>query len=174
MQDRSRVTENPPATKKTWFVIFFALTASVAIYGLMAFMIAQNRSAPAPGNSLATLRPIFYIAAGLALIASVGWMHFRTHGKIGDRGDVISLPGSQVALMPASQFQTETIVALALAEACSIFGLVLFFLGAPLVEFARFAAGTILVDLLYFLPKGIRYWAAWEMQQKSSTGSFMR
>jgi F0F1-type ATP synthase membrane subunit c/vacuolar-type H+-ATPase subunit K len=170
MQDRSTSTGAPQATKKIWFAILFALVVAVGVYGLVAFIIAQNRSAPPPGNNLETLRPILYIAAGVALLSAIGWMHFRTYGKI---GDVTALPEPRAPLMSPGQFQTETIIGLALAEACSIFGLVLFFLGVPLVEFARFAAGTILVDVFYFLPKGMKYWAAWEMQQKSRIGTLL-
>ena len=151
-------------SKTTWFIIFFALVVSVGIYGLLCFLMAQSRSTPS-GNSLGTLRPIFYVLAGASLLASIAWMHFKTYGKIG--GSPVSPATTAATLLSPQEFQTVSITGLAMAEACSIYGLVLFFIGAPIMEFARFAAGTLAVDLLYILPKGISYWAAWEMQQKS-------
>ncbi|MDQ3812519.1 MAG: hypothetical protein M3347_01055 [Armatimonadota bacterium] len=151
------------AGKMTWFIIVFSMVVSVGIYGLLGFLLSQNRTPRAVSPSLGTLRPILYILAVVMLLASVAWITFRTQGKTGGVPDTTL---TKVALLSPPQFQTETIVGLSLAEACAIFGLLLFFMGAPLTEFALFAAGTLAVDLLFILPKGIAYWAAWENQQK--------
>jgi hypothetical protein len=57
---------------------------------------------------------------------------------------------------PAStieRFKTAMILSLAFAEACCVFGLLLFLLGAPASEFLRFQAATIGVDALFILPQ---------------------
>ena len=150
------------ARKTTWFIIFFAMVASVGVYGLLCFILMQSRSAPPVGNGLQTLRPILYVVAVGDVLASIAWVHFKTNGRI---GGTAAMPSTGYLLMKAAEFQTVSIVGLALAEACAIFGLLLFFLGAPITEFALFAVATLAVDLLYILPKGITYWAAWEQQQ---------
>jgi len=155
------------ATKATYFVIFFSLTFSVVIYGFLAFILSQSKTPRAVSPSLGTLRPLFYILAAVALLASIAWVTFRTQSQTGS-GAGTTLDA--LSLMPPQRFQTETIISLALAEVCAIVGLLLFFLGAPLVEFAYFAAGTLAVDLLFILPRAIGYWAAWESQQKQESG----
>ena len=88
------------------------------------------------------------------LVISVAWLRFRVDGRIGGEGrDLVMSP---------EQFQTDSIMALALSEACAILGLLLFFLGAPLKELAFFAAGTLLVDFAFILPRGLQFWSAYE------------
>jgi hypothetical protein len=146
------------ATKMTWFVIFFAILASVGVYALMCFIIQQSRSEP-PETSLAVLRPICYALAGVSLLASIVWMHLKMRGKS-------RLVGEPSQPLSPGEFQTVTIQALAMADVCAPFGLLLFFMGAPIAEFALFAIATVVVMLVFILPKGISYWAAWEGQQK--------
>ncbi len=150
---------NPPANKRTWLIIFGALVWSVVIYGFLTFLLSQNPvSRPNPANA-APLRPFVYGAALLALIGAAAYLHFTTYGKIGGEGRAPTLSGEQ--------FQTHSIIALALSEACSIIGLVLFFLGAPMQEFFGFAAATIVLDLVFILPRGLSFWANWEKQERS-------
>lgn len=148
-----------PNPRRTWLIIFAALVWTVFIYGLMAFLLDLSPSRQSPTGrppDPTALRPIFYGLAVLALVASAGWLHFSTYGKIGGEG-------RKVELSP-SEFQTNSIVALALAEACVILGLALFFLGAPLRELLIFGAGTLLVDLLVILPRGLAFWSYWERE----------
>ncbi len=142
--------QTPPTNQKTWFIIFFALVASIGTYGLLCFFVTQNPTRPI-SPTLATMRPFFIALAVAALMAAVAWLRFRVDGQIGGEGRPVT--------MSPAQFQTGTIIALALSEACAIFGLVLFFLGAPLGEFALFALGSVFVDLAFVLPRGIQFWA---------------
>jgi F0F1-type ATP synthase membrane subunit c/vacuolar-type H+-ATPase subunit K len=155
------VDKQAMGTKITWFVIFFGFVTSIGVYGLLCFIMQQNASRQL-SESLTTLRPILYALALMDLLLSVGWMMFKSQGKPS------SEPGASLIPTPPSpaEFQTNTIIALAFAESCAFFGLVLFFLGAPIAEFARFAIGSVVVMLVFILPKGLSYWAAWEMQQK--------
>jgi F0F1-type ATP synthase membrane subunit c/vacuolar-type H+-ATPase subunit K len=154
------------SAKMTWIIILFALVMAVLSYGVLCFFMSQNRTSPT-GNSLATMRPLMYALAVVSLVASIGWLQWKTSGRIGEMPGVVGSSYAAV-LMEPNEFQTQSIVALALAESCSVYGLVLFFLGAPITEFGVFAAGSLLVILLYILPRGLKYWAALENGQKQS------
>ena len=145
----------PAALRQTWLIVFGALVVSVFSYGLLCYLIEHSPN-PRQVNaaSVATMRPILIGMGIAALVASVGWLRFTIDGKIGDGG-------RDLALSPG-QFQTKSIVALALSEACCIFGLLLFFMGAPMKEFAIFALGTLFIDLAFILPRGLQFWAAYE------------
>lgn len=136
----------------TWFILFAALTFSVVIYGLLCFIMEQD---PKPRTinpaTVAQMRPFFIAAAVGVLLVSVAWMRFRVDSKIGGEGRAV--------MLTPKQFQADSIVALALSEACSVFGLTLFFLGAPLKEFALFALGTLVVNFAFILPRGLQFWA---------------
>lgn len=140
----------PVPIRRTWLVIFGALSASILVYCLMCFLIEHNNTTRHinPAN-VAQIRPFFIVFALAALIASVAWLRFRVDGKIGEDGRDLSLS--------AEQFQTDSIVALALSEACTIFGLTLFFIGIPLHEFAFFALGTLFVNFAFILPRGLMF-----------------
>ncbi len=153
------------AARRTWLIIVLAMAASVVIYAVPCVFMMQSRTAS--GSSLPTMRPMMYGFAVISLVAAVGWMQWKTSGRIGD-APTIAGRSSTATLMEPGDFQTQSITSIALADACSIYGLVLFFLGAPITEFAVFAAGALLVILLYILPRGLKFWAAWENAEKQS------
>jgi F0F1-type ATP synthase membrane subunit c/vacuolar-type H+-ATPase subunit K len=153
------------SAKMTWTIIVLAFAFSVVMYGLIGFFMVQGRTPNA--RALAMIRPLTYGLAVFQLLAAVGWLHLKTNGRIGDAPNVVG-SSSTTTLIEPGDFQTQTIVALAMAELCSVWGLVLFFLGAPITEFAVFAAGSLLVILLYILPRGLKYWAARENAEKKS------
>ena len=138
-------------TRQTWLIIFGALAFSVVMYCVLGFITEQHPRRVNPA-SVAQMRPFLIGAAVVMLVISVAWIRFRVDGKIGGEG-------RDLAMSP-EQFQTDSLVALALSEACAILGLLLFFLGAPLRELAMFAAGTLLVDFAFILPRGLQFWAA--------------
>jgi hypothetical protein len=153
--------------KQTYFIIFFALVGSVGTYLLLCFLMSQNRRPLTPAPAVAGLITVLAI---VALIASIAWLQFRTSGRAGDAPAMSTTTPS--ALMSPAEFQTETIIAMALAEACAILGLLLFFMGGPLKGFIPFAAGTLAVDLAYILPRALRYWAAYEKPQQPNNSPF--
>ncbi|HVF10122.1 MAG TPA: hypothetical protein VNA16_04930 [Abditibacteriaceae bacterium] len=169
-QDKQPQEEAPLSVqqqKQQYFTIFFALVVSVGIYGFLCFLLDQNRKPmPEPAAALSLVVGALALAS---LVAAVGWLHFRTYGKAGDAPSPATM--APPALMKPGEFQTETIIALALAESCAILGLLLFFLGAPLKAFVPFAAGTLAVDLFYILPRAVRYWSAYEKQRQSGQAS---
>jgi hypothetical protein len=121
---------------------------SVGIYVLLCFTLSQSRKPlPAPSESL---RLVFHAVAAGALLAAVCWIQFRTANRIRDLSETATPSfGATTAtattatatttasqnLMTPGEFQTETIIALAIAEVCVILGLTYFFLGAPLAAF---------------------------------------
>ncbi len=150
--------------KRTWLIIFGALVASIFIYGLLCVILTQARTMRPVKPPEPTLSLVLHALALVALLASIVWMHVKTSGKIGGT----SVYGeTQSNLMEPSAFQTNSIVALAVAESCTIFGLTLFFTGATIKDFVPFALGTLLVDLSFILPRGLKYWANWEQEQKA-------
>lgn len=124
--------------KRVWYILFFAFVFSVLIYGVLVHLLVAQPHAARPPDP-AAMRPIMYGLAGLALLAAIG----------------ISLLKMPRASTPA-HFQATMILVLAFAEACCIFGLLLFFLGAPPSEFLRFQVATIAVDVLFILPQIVR------------------
>ncbi len=153
--------------KKTWLIIFGAFVGSVFNYGLMCFFMTQARlknplSAPNPPTDVICW--IIDALAILSLLAAISWMYVKMSGQIG--GDPTYSLGKHKLIAP-SEFQTRSVVALGIAEACVVLGLVLFYMGASIKDFVPFAVGTILVDVLYILPRGLKYWSSWEQQQKA-------
>ncbi len=133
--------------KQGWFIIFGALVFSVAVYALMVFFIAQSPGSHPKSLVLAQARPVIGALGVASLVASVIWLLLSVGG------------GAKAKLLSYGQFQTRTLIALALAEICALLGLLLFFLGASFAEFGQFALGTLAVDFAFILPSGIAFWA---------------
>ena len=108
------------------------------IYLGLAFYLEATRRPPV-GDALAQLRLPLTIVAGAVLVA----------------GGVLSL--RLRAEQESKLFQTTMILCLALLEACTIDGLVLFFVGLPAKEFAVFAGVSLAAQALLVLPKVLAY-----------------
>ena len=121
--------------KRTLYILFFAFIFSSGVFRLLVEMLTQQARPPSPPETLAAMRTLCYAMAGVVLLISIGWTLLRT---------------ARSNTFP--QFQTNMIVSLALSEACSIFGLLLFLLGGSAGEFNRFAIASVLVDLIFILP----------------------
>jgi hypothetical protein len=128
--------------KSTWYILFGGFIFAIAAFTGMVYMLASEHAAIATSSSLGIMRPIVY---GLAVLSLLGAIHRIRFGAF----EELSIP----------RFQTKTILSLAFSEACTIFGLLLFFLGAPPAEYLRFALGTLAVNFLVILPVGNRYWS---------------
>ncbi len=128
------------SNRRKWdqYILFFAFVVTILLYGLLVHLVAASqhvRHSPDP----AAMRPIVYGLAGLALVAAMG----------------LSFLKMPHASTPA-QFKSSMVLALSVAGACSIFGMLLFFLGGPSGEFPRFQIATIAVDILCILPQIVR------------------
>jgi hypothetical protein len=142
----------------TWATIVFAFIGSVVMYGVLAYMLQQSgERAVSPGLDAMRL-PVTLL--GIAcLVASVVWTRLRlvVHGEYASTTGDIPSP---------RQFITHTFIALSLAEACAVFGLLLFFSGASLTDFLMFAVPSVVVMLFFVLPRGSAYWTAWENRRE--------
>ena len=152
--------------KKTWLIIFAAMTGAVLLYGLFCFYVTQGRLAnplSAPKPPVGVLRWILTALAAASLLAAVNGM-YKTNGKI---GDCLKHGVSKAELMTPEEFQEHSIKALVNTETCAAIGLLVFLMGAPIKDFVPFAIGTLLVNLFYILPRGLKYWSSWEQEQKA-------
>lgn len=155
------MTSSSPATPKsdalTYFTIFGSITFSAFLYTALAFFMETTRSrtrltatpAPMPGINLG-----IGAVALLSLLAASAFMVLQTRGRI----DGAAMPDTNPSRLSHSDFQTVSIIALALAEVCAIAGLVLFFLGGPAIGILPYVGGTLAVNFLVILPIALRYW----------------
>ena len=129
-----------PQRKRILYILSFAFVFAEGIFRLLVFLLNQEPRNSSPAATMATLRPICYAMAGVALLTSIGWTYMRTRYSTSWQ-----------------RFQSNVIVSLALAEACTIFGLLLFFLGGPANEINGFIIATVMVDLVVILPQIRRF-----------------
>ncbi|HYM81184.1 MAG TPA: hypothetical protein VEY91_07200 [Candidatus Limnocylindria bacterium] len=151
----------PTASKRLmWLVIFAAFVVAVPMYALVAW---QMRGAdPPPVSYLPSVRPVLAVFAGLQLLAAILVARLR---MTVDSELMTGMTGGKPIPDPQSFMQTS-VVAIGLAEAPAVLGFVLCVLGAPLENFVWYGAGSLIVLLGVILPLGLRYWSAWEAQQK--------
>lgn len=146
------------SNRLTWATIVFAFIGSVIMYGVLAYMLQQSGERTASPGLEAMRLPVTLL--GIAcLVVSVLWAQLRlvVHGEYASTTGDIPAP---------RQFITHTVIALAFAEACAVFGLLLFFLGASWTDFLLFAIPSIGVMVLFVFPRGIAYWRIWESRQE--------
>lgn len=141
-----------------WATIVFFFIGSVVMYGVLAYMLQQSGERTVSTGLEAMRLPLTLLGVA-CLVASVVWAQLRltVHGEYASATGDVPLP---------RHFITHTVIALAFAEACAIFGLILFFLGASWTDFLMFALPSVAVMILFVLPKGGAYWKAWESRQE--------
>lgn len=123
--------------KRVLYILFVAFVMSEGVFRLLVEIIRQTPEHTASSALLpASVKPLVYGIAALALLASIGSTFVRTRFST-----------------TWSQFQTNVILSLALSEFCTIIGLVYFFLGAQPAEFNRFVIASVAVDLFVILPQ---------------------
>lgn len=154
------MTHGTSPNRLTWATIVFAFIGSVVMYGVLIYMLQQSGERTG-SPSLDSWRLPATLLAIASLIASMVWTQLRLshHGEQATAGR--NLPSPQ-------QFTTHTVIALAFAEACAVFGLLLFFLGASWVDFLMFAVPSIAVMVFFVLPRGNAYWEAQESRRGDS------
>jgi hypothetical protein len=153
--------------KPRWFVLWAAFTAAPVIYGVVAMLVAPTLPAASP------LLPVLRLAfAGLALVQLVSGTFLMTRASravYGAPGP--AAPPEGPALAEPLAFQKAFIVATAFVESCAIYGFVLVFLGAPVLEYLPFGAATVAVMIAVGLPTGLRYWGERESMSPGSGGA---
>jgi F0F1-type ATP synthase membrane subunit c/vacuolar-type H+-ATPase subunit K len=122
---------NSPQTR---LIICLALMASVGLYVVFAYFISGSRTLP--GEAYKPLQmPI--MVASVAIFLLCVWRSLT----------------SLSPLQAPNQFTTNMIVVLALAEAITILGLLLFLMGMPFNLFLPFAIVTVLAQGVLVLPR---------------------
>jgi hypothetical protein len=121
--------------KITWIVLVAAFIVSVFMYGTLVMLLSQ-RPATAVTVNVDTLRSVCYTVAGAGILTAAYWA-------------LVKLP----AAPDDARFQTDMILALALAEVSCIMGMLLFFLSHKSAEFWPFGIATLVVNLVFILPR---------------------
>jgi hypothetical protein len=126
--------------KRDLYILFVAFVASECVFRLLVFIVSfKGQQVPPPPETLAAVRPICCALSALGLLAAVTWT-LR-----------VAKPSPNWP-----RFYTNVVFSLAFSEACTVFGMVLFFLGAHHGEFNRFAIASVAVDMIVILPQIIR------------------
>jgi hypothetical protein len=130
-----------------WLFLFGALTSSVLVYAVLAFVFG---GAGEPPESSRPLRMALWGVALVALFAAQRLMApFRRA--------LAESPGTPSPDPKA--FFGKSVVALALAEGAAIAGLVLVFAGGSRSDFLFLGALALLVDFAIILPAGLGVFA---------------
>lgn len=129
---------------KAW-VIWFALTASIGIYFVVAYVATQGAAAHAPVN------PILKKAL-IALSCAMAVASFAIARALLPRADEPPSLARPRPSLPFGRWFTILIVRLALHESIALYGLVLAFLKGDAKEMLPFGAAAILLNL-FVLPR---------------------
>lgn len=141
--------DSSAARVRTMYILWGAFFASNGLYGLLAYFLAQGR-AQHPEQAAGLHDPLTGLLAFLPLalpllLLPVGllmWQQARA-------GTLSGAAGSERAeTSELARTQTALILLMAVFEANTIFGLLFFFLGAPLIKFLLFLIGTACLMLV--------------------------
>ncbi|GIV17840.1 MAG: hypothetical protein KatS3mg022_3275 [Armatimonadota bacterium] len=152
------MTHGTGPNRLTWATIVFAFIGSVVMYGVLVYLIQRgDERTVSPG--LESMRLPVTLLGIACLIAAVVWAQLRlsVHGEHATTTGKLTSP---------QQFTTHTVIALAFAEACAVFGLLLFFLGSSRADFLMFAVPSVAVMVFFVLPKGDAYWKVQESRRE--------
>jgi len=153
MNGRDRNTGDP---KTAWLVLFGAMSATVLIYGAVAFTLGP------PGEPPETARPLRMALWGVALVLLFAAQRIVVPFRKAAVGTTAAGTAAAPRLperpgVDAMAFGRRSVVALALTEAASIVGLVLVFVGGSRSDFLLLGALTLLVNFAIILPAGLAF-----------------
>lgn len=116
--------------RRVLLVIVFAFMAlPVMLCGAFAAQLTSNRQEGSPW--------VAEIMGVIGLLAAIGWSSFRLKPQL-----------------PQLAFQTETLICLSFAEFASLMGI---FIGAGMSTALPLVIGTIVVDLLFVVPRVVAF-----------------
>ena len=137
--------------RQTWLVQTFALSMSIPVYVLVAFVALGPRDEGAAKPQPPDLLVWSLGAVGLALVLASLAVAPRVS------------PGARRSDLPrAARFRSRSLAAVALAEAVALLGLVGAFLLGDAKAAVIPAAAALLVVVTHVVPNGLRYWRALE------------
>ncbi len=159
--------DEPQPSRSTWLIIASSMAIACVIYAFVLYMILRTPSATPALPASPAARVAFWCAAAVALVASMLWTHLRLRVPIGR-----ALRSEPDATLPGTvEFQTASIVSLALAEAACVFGFVEGILfRTPLPDYVPFGIAGLAVIVFDIVPLGLSYWTAWENRQRDRQG----
>jgi hypothetical protein len=129
----------------TWLALFGAMTATVPVYAVVAFVFGR------PGEPPESARPLRMAIWAVALLAL-----FAAQRLIAPfRKALAGVPG--LAVPDAKAFFGRSVAALALAEAAAVLGLVLVFVGGGRTDFLFLGTLALVVDFAIILPAGLAF-----------------
>ena len=144
-----------------WTSVSLALAMSVLIYGALALVIhpASNGLTPAP------LKGPVAVLAPAAAVLSVVVMRMRTSAV-----DKWENPGagSITDLPTCADIQSTGVLSLVIAEAASVLGLLLFFLGDKPQHLYPYLGLSLAALLLYIYPRGMKCMGIVERAEKDN------
>lgn len=137
--------------RQVWVVQTLALSMSIPVYVLVAFVALGLTDAKAAGPNPHDL--LVWILGGACLALVLASLAVAPRVSPGARrGD----------LPPAARFRSRSLAAVALAETVALLGLVgAFLLGEPKAAVIP-ALAALLVIVTHVVPNGLRYWRALE------------
>jgi len=163
MNGRARNAGDP---KTAWIALFGAMSATVLIYGAIAFTLGP------PGEPPETARPVRMALWGVALVLLFAAQRIVAPFRKEAAGTAASgtAASGRAAAGPLAAprlpepsgvdpmaFGRRSVLALALTEAASIVGLVLVFVGGGRSDFLLLGALTLLVNFAIILPAGLAF-----------------
>ena len=148
MNGRGRNTGDP---KTAWIIIFGAMSATVLIYGAIAFTFGP------PGEPPETARPLRMALWGAALVLLFAAQRIVAPFRKTAAGTAAALRLPEPPGPGPTGFGRRSVVALALTDAASIIGLVLVFVGGSRSDFLLLGALTLLVNFAIILPAGLAF-----------------
>ncbi len=157
------MNDAPPASRRTCMVLFGAFLVSLAVFGVLAYLLgALPHGSPMRPQEVTGLRPILYGVGAACLLAAATFIRARTAGLDG-------AGAAGVRLCAPEKLQANFLAAMALSEACALFGVLLALVArSGLQDYLPFAVVAALVDVAVILPRVRLYWDEWE--QRSPRG----
>lgn len=138
--------EGRGSRKSVWYALFGTFCLSVALIGAAPFLLGGPKASGDPSGSIT----MAYALAALVLLASVAVAALNMRPREGTR--------ARITWPTPSEFQTTTLIALALSEVAAVIGFVMVGLKSPMDSWP-FPAASLLVNLMVILPRAIQYWA---------------
>jgi len=148
MNGRARNAGDP---KTAWIALFGAMSATVLIYGAIAFTLGP------PGEPPETARPVRMALWGVALVLLFAAQRIVAPFRKEAAGPLAAPRLSEPSGVDPMAFGRRSVLALALTEAASIVGLVLVFVGGGRSDFLLLGALTLLVNFAIILPAGLAF-----------------
>src|SRR5579872_4400650 len=133
MTDKAYLT----AKKVKWFRILYATVATLIIGSGVAFMIHGNH--PQKPLEIGNVRLMSFVFLMEAIVLTS--LKFRNKPS-------------------PVEFQDITLLGLIFAHVFAVTSLMMVFMGLPPLDYLQFPAAALAVELLFFLPLGLRYWAS--------------